>query len=95
MRTQRSGLTGVITSAITSAPATPETAGLPSINLVKLEPRLTSVVPPCIEIGRRGAERLLDIIGGKEGKSGMTVESLAGRVVWRDSVKVLTDNSSN
>jgi len=35
MRTKRTGLIGVLTSAITSAPMTPDSAGLPAVNLLK------------------------------------------------------------
>ena len=52
-------------------------------------PRLTTVALPYIEMGKRGAKRLLDLIIAKENRTEPRIEKLIGSVVSRNSVKPL------
>ena len=52
-----------------------------------LEPRLTTVELPYIEIGRRGAEKLLNFIQGDEEESEILLETILGEVIWRNSLE--------
>lgn len=55
-----------------------------------LNPRLTTVALPYVEMGQRAASRLIqEIQGVAEDRSDRIVEALAGPVIWRHSVKDL------
>ena len=51
-----------------------------------LEPGLTTVDLPYTEIGKRGGEKLMNLIQGDEGESDILFERLPGEIVWRNSL---------
>ena len=51
-----------------------------------LEPGLTTVELPYTEIGKRGAEKLMNLIQGDEVESDILFEKVPGEVIWRNSL---------
>ena len=51
-----------------------------------LEPGLTTVDLPYTEIGKRGGEKLMNLIQGYEGESDILFERVPGEIVWRNSL---------
>ena len=53
-----------------------------------LEPGLTTIELPYIEIGKKGGEKLLNLIDGDdEAESKNWLEMVTGEIVWRNSLK--------